>query len=220
MTLTEELYESTKDIWNGYHEHPFVNGIGDGSLPIEKFRFYMLQDYLYLYDYAKVFALGVVKAKEPSMIRRFSTFVEDTLGGEMDIHSGYMERLGITEEDVARATKSLANASYTSYMLNVGFRGDELDILVAILSCAWSYAEIGDRLQKKYPESVDHPFYGEWVKGYTSREYNDMNDELLYLVNILGEGIGKKRREELKEIFVNCSRYEAMFWDMAWNMEM
>lgn len=220
MTLTEELYESTKDIWNGYHEHPFVNGIGDGSLPIEKFRFYMLQDYLYLYDYAKVFALGVVKAKEPSMIRRFSAFVEDTLGGEMDIHAGYMERLGITEEDVARATKSLANASYTSYMLNVGFRGDELDILVAILSCAWSYAEIGDRLKKKYPESVDHQFYGEWVKGYTSREYNDMNDELLYLVNILGESAGKKRREELKEIFINCSRYEAMFWDMAWNMEM
>ena len=87
MTLTEELYESAKDIWAGYHEHPFVNGIGDGSLPIEKFRFYMLQDYLYLYDYAKVFALGVVKAKEPSMIRRFSAFVEDTLGGEMDIHS-------------------------------------------------------------------------------------------------------------------------------------
>ena len=180
----------------------------------------MLQDYLYLYDYAKVFALGVVKAKEPSMIRRFSAFVEDTLGGEMDIHSGYMERLGITEEDVARATKSLANASYTSYMLNVGFRGDELDILVAILSCAWSYAEIGDRLKKKYQESVNHPFYGEWVKGYTSREYNDMNDELLYLVNILGESAGKKRREELKEIFINCSRYEAMFWDMAWNMEM
>lgn len=220
MTLTEELYESAKDIWAGYHEHPFVNGIGDGSLPIEKFKFYMLQDYLYLYDYAKVFALGVVKASEPSMIRRFSAFVEDTLGGEMDIHSGYMERLGITDEDVARATKSLANASYTSYMLNVAFQGDELDILVAILSCAWSYAEIGAKLKEKYPESVNHPFYGEWVQGYTSAEYNDMNDELLYLVNILGENIGKKRREALKEIFVNCSRYEAMFWDMAWNMEM
>ena len=73
------------------------------------------------------------------MIRRFSYFVEDTLGGEMDIHSGYMERLGITDEEVARASKSLANASYTSYMLEVGFRGNELDILVAILSCCLLY---------------------------------------------------------------------------------
>ena len=220
MALTDELYESVKDIWKGYHEHPFVNGIGDGSLPIEKFRFYMLQDYLYLYEYAKVFALGLVKATEPSMIRRFSYFVEDTLGGEMDIHSGYMERLGITEEEVARATKSLVNASYTSYMLEVGFRGNELDILVAILSCAWSYAEIGRRLAEKYPDAANHPFYGEWVKGYTSKEYNDMNDEILYLVNTLGEGISRKRTAELKEVFINCSRYEGMFWDMAWNMEM
>lgn len=105
--LTDELYESVKDIWKGYHEHPFVNGIGDGSLPIEKFRFYMLQDYLYLYDYAKVFALGVVKSTEPSMIRRFSYFVEDTLGGEMDIHSGYMERLGITDEEVPGRQRAL-----------------------------------------------------------------------------------------------------------------
>lgn len=220
MTLTDELYESVKDIWSGYHEHPFVKGIGDGSLPIEKFRFYMLQDYLYLYDYAKVFALGVVKSTEPSMIRRFSYFVEDTLGGEMDIHSGYMERLGITDEEVARASKSLANASYTSYMLEVGFRGNELDILVAILSCAWSYAEIGRKMAEKHPEAVNHPFYGEWVRCYTSKEYNDMNDEILYLVNTLGDGISRRRVEELKEVFVNCSRYEGMFWDMAWNMEM
>ena len=167
-----------------------------------------------------MFALGVVKAKEPSMNRRFSWFVEDTLGGEMDIHSGYMERLGITDEDIARASMSLANASYTSYMLNVGFKGDVLDILVAILSCAWSYAEIGREVAAAYPESVQHPFYGEWVKGYTSKEYNEMNDEILYLVNTLGEKISRARVAELKEVFVNCSRYEAMFWDMAWNMEM
>ena len=148
MALTDELYESVKDIWSEYHRHPFVEGIGDGSLPIEKFRFYMLQDYLYLYDYAKVFALGVVKSTEPSMIRRFSYFVEDTLGGEMDIHSGYMERLGITEEEVARVSKSLANVSYTSYMLEVGFRGDALDILVAILSWPGAMRRLGGSWRK------------------------------------------------------------------------
>lgn len=75
-------------------------------------------------------------------------------------------------------------------------------------------------MAEKYPDAVNHPFYGEWVKGYTSKEYNDMNNEILYLVNTLGDGIGRKRAEELKEVFINCSRYEGMFWDMAWNMEM
>lgn len=220
MTLTKELYESVKDIWEGYYCHPFVEGLTDGTLPVEKFKFYMIQDYLYLYDYAKVFALGMIKSQETSMIRRFCQFAEDTLGGEMEIHIQYMERLGISEEDIGRARKSIANSSYTSYMLDVGFRGDVLDVLIAILSCAWSYAEIGQKVLEKNPEADAHPFYGEWVKGYASESYREMVDEILYLVDLLGENISRKRVEELKEIFVNCSRYEAMFWDMSWNMEM
>ena len=72
MKLTEILYEDVKDIWDGYLKHPFVSGIGDGSLSIERFRFYMLQDYLYLYDYARVYALGIVKSREPEMMQFFS----------------------------------------------------------------------------------------------------------------------------------------------------
>ncbi len=219
MKLTEVLYDSVKEIWETYHSHPFVTGIGDGTLPIEKFRFYMLQDYLYLYDYARVFAMGIVKAKETSMIRKFADCVNETLGGEMDIHQDYMERLGITEEEVGRVEKSLANTSYTSYMLDVAARGDELDILVAILSCAWSYAQIGNALYRQNPDAVNHPFYGEWVTGYISEEYQTMNNELLYLVDLFGESISVKRVKELVNIFVNCSRYEKMFWDMAWHME-
>ena len=83
-----------------------------------------------------------------------------------------------------------------------------------------AYGEALVELAEKYPDAANHPFYGEWVKGYTSKEYNDMNDEILYLVNTLGEGISRKRTAELKEVFINCSRYEGMFWDMAWNMEM
>ena len=81
MKLTEILYEDVKEIWDGYLKHPFVSGIGDGSLSLERFRFYMLQDYLYLYDYARVYALGIVKSREPEMMQFFSQLVNDTLNG-------------------------------------------------------------------------------------------------------------------------------------------
>ena len=58
MTMTERLLEATKEIWAGYNEKPFVKGIADGSLDHDKFKYYMIQDYLYLIDYTKVFALG------------------------------------------------------------------------------------------------------------------------------------------------------------------
>ena len=111
MKLSNVLYESVKEIWQSYLQHPFVKGLGDGTLPEDAFRFYMLQDYLYLLEYSKVFALGVVKSKEEKLMRRFAKMVHNTLDGEMNIHKTYMKRLGISEQEIQNAKQSLANRS-------------------------------------------------------------------------------------------------------------
>ena len=77
---TERLLAASRTIWEGYLAHPFVQGIADGSLAVDKFRFYLLQDYLYLFDYAKVFAQGVVKSREPEVMRTFAAYVESIDG--------------------------------------------------------------------------------------------------------------------------------------------
>ena len=217
MKLTEELYESVKEIWREYHSHPFIQEIREGILPIEKFRYYMVQDYLYLYEYAKVFALGIVKSDCHEWMRMFSGMVESTLNGEMDIHKSYMKRLGITEEETANTTAALDNVSYTSYMLKEAHQGGVLEILVAILSCAWSYQVIGQELAR-VPGMTEHEFFGEWVRGYASKDYEAMNQNLLDMVDRLGEGIDRERKEKLITIFVRCSLYEEKFWDMAYEM--
>lgn len=219
MKLTQQLYESVKDIWEGYDKHPFVKGIGEGTLEIDRFRFYMIQDYLYLLDYAKVFALGVVKSKEEALMRKFANMVHSTLDSEMKIHKTYMERLGITKEEIKNANYSLANKSYTNYMIAVGSHGGVLELLVSILACSWSYKMIGDTLSK-IEGAVQHPFYGEWIRGYSSAEYAADNEEILELVDRLGKDSTEEEIENLKTIFINCSRYEAMFWDMAYQKEM
>ena len=218
MKLTDELYESVKDIWEGYHSHPFIQEMRAGTLPIEKFRYYMIQDYIYLYEYAKVFALGVVKSKDHDMMRMFSGMVESTLNDEMDTHKSYMKRLGITEEEVAQTHVALSNVSYTNYMMTEAYQGGILEILVTILSCAWSYQLIGEEMAKE-PRMTEHKLFGEWVRSYSSEEYRKMNDNLLLLVNQLGEGISQKEKDNLIDIFTRCSLYEGMFWDMAYRME-
>lgn len=104
------------------------------------------QDYLYLFDYARVFAYGVVKARDPGLMRTFSANVDAILGGEMKVHRAYMARLGITEEQVFSVQPALSNLSYTHYMLSCAAAGGPAEIIAAILSCSWSYAEIGTRL--------------------------------------------------------------------------
>ncbi len=219
MKLSQRLYESTKEIWKSYHEHPFVKGIGDGTLDIDKFRFFMIQDYIYLLDYAKVFALGVVKARDEELMRKFASLVNGVLNSEMHVHKTYMERLGITKEEVKNAKPSIVNTSYTKYMLQVGHDMGVLELLVSILSCSWSYKEIGDKLAEN-PDSLNHEFYGEWVKGYSSESYASDNNEIIELVDKLGENCTEEQFEVLRDIFVNCSRYEYMFWDMSYKKEM
>ena len=178
----------------------------------------MLQDYLYLFDYARVFALGVVKARDPELMRVFAANVDAILGGEMKIHRAYMKRLDITEEQVFAVKPALANLSYTNYMLSVAQTGGPMEIVASILACSWSYAEIGQALAA-IPGAAEHPFYGEWIRGYASEEYAATNQALIELMDTLAADAGEEQMAYLTDVFVNCSRYELGFWDMAWDVQ-
>ena len=211
------LQKAAAPIWEACLKHPFVTGIGDGTLAVEKFQHFMLQDYLYLFDYARVFALGVVKARDPELMRTFAANVDAILGGEMKIHRAYMKRLGISEEQVFAVKPALDNLSYTNYMLSIASSGTPMEIVAAILACSWSYAEIGQTLAA-VPGAAEHPFYGEWIQGYASEDYAATNQALIELMDSLAANATEDQIAYLTEIFVNCSRYELGFWDMSWGM--
>lgn len=219
-SITGRMLAASADIWEGYLRHPFVVGLADGSLDVEKFKFYLLQDYVYLFDYAKVFAQGVIKSREPEVMRAFASYVGSILNGEMDIHKGYMARLGISEPEAAHVKPSLKNQSYTAYMRAVAAEEGPAEILAAVLSCAISYEHIAKWMVRTYPGAAQHPFYGEWVQGYAGEDYAAANVALTELMEHLAEDLSEKQKERLVEIFVACSRFEGLFWDMAWNMEM
>ena len=216
-SVSYRLHDAAAPIWEACLKHPFVTGIGDGTLDVEKFQHFMLQDYLYLFDYARVFALGVVKARDPELMRAFAANVDAILGGEMKIHRAYMKRLGITEEQVFAVKPALDNLSYTNYMLSVASAGGPMEIVAAILACSWSYAEIGQALAA-IPGAAEHPFYGEWIRGYASEEYAATNQALIELMDELAASATEEQLAYLTDVFVNCSRYELGFWDMAWEL--
>lgn len=216
--VSTHLHDAAAPVWEACLRHPFVTGIGDGTLDMEKFRYFMLQDYLYLFDYARVFALGVVKARDPELMRVFAANVDAILGGEMKIHRAYMKRLDITEEQVFAVKPALANLSYTNYMLSVAQTGGPMEIVASILACSWSYAEIGQALAA-IPGAAEHPFYGEWIRGYASEEYTATNQALIELMDTLAADAGEEQLAYLTDVFVNCSRYELGFWDMAWDVQ-
>ena len=220
MLFTDVLYENVKDLWEDFSKHPFVDGIGSGKLEQKKFKFYLMQDHKYLLDYAKVFSLGVAKSNDREIMAKFASLAEGILNTEMDIHRTYMKKLGITEEEINSTPASLANISYTHYMLAVAYGGNVADISVSLLSCLWSYEVIAKNLYNRYGLSQNNDFYAEWISGYMSESYHELTIWLLGVIDAATKNSTEEEKKKLIEIFVNTTRYEGLFWDMAYAEEM
>lgn len=216
MKFTERLFESVSEIWEKTHEHPFVVGMGNGDLPVESFIRYMKQDYVYLIDYSKLFALGTVKARDVETMAAFAKLLHEILHGEMELHRGYAARFGITEGQLEETKPTPMNLAYTRYMLNVAQNGSLEELISALLPCMWSYWEIGKMIAEKYPGSSEHPLYGEWVKMYSSDEFGSLALWLMDMLNEFAEGKPERELAVLEEHFLTTSRFEYLFWDMVY----
>src|SRR5216684_4642351 len=94
-SFTHAIRAKAQPIWDCELKHPFVRGLGDGTLPIERFRFYLAQDYVFLIEYCRVFALAAAKARDLQTIGVFAHLLDETLNTEMQLHRDYCRRLGI-----------------------------------------------------------------------------------------------------------------------------
>ncbi|WP_413380091.1 thiaminase II [Alkalihalobacillus sp. 1P02AB] len=219
MKLSERLYEKAKPIWEQSHSHPFVQGIGNGTLDIEKFKFFMCQDYIYLIDYARLFALGSLKANNLETMQTFAKMLHVTLDEEMSLHRAYAKRLGISRAELEATKPAPTTLAYSSYMLNIAQRGSLKELLAAVMPCAWSYYEIGKALSE-IPGAMEHEWYGEWVTMYQSPEFGEVAKWQVDLLDQLTESSSEEELLELEEIFLTTSRFEYMFWDMSYQQAM
>ncbi|ADF37747.1 MULTISPECIES: thiaminase II [Priestia] len=218
MKFSERLYEKLQPIWRQNHNHPFVQGMGDGTLEKEKFRFYMIQDYLYLIDYAKLFAIGAMKATDLQTMGKFAALLDSTLNEEMSLHREYAKKFEISEKELEKAQPSPTTLAYTHYMLHVGQSGTLAELVAALLPCMWSYWEIGKELSEK--PGANNEFYREWIEMYSSEEFGELATWCINLFDSLTEDKSEAELEKLEEIFLNTTRFEYMFWDMAYNEAM
>ncbi|NHN31805.1 thiaminase II [Paenibacillus agricola] len=219
MGFSAHLYEKLQPIWRKNITHPFVQELGHGTLDVEKFRFYMIQDYLYLIDYAKLFALGAIKADSVETMGKFAALLDSTMNEEMALHRAYAARFGISLEELEQAERSPITLAYTHYMLHAAQNGSLADLVAALLPCMWSYWEIGKELSQ-IPGASEHAYYGEWVRMYSSEEFGDLARWCLDLFDQLAEGKQQAELDKLETIFLNTTRYETMFWEMAYRKEL
>jgi len=220
MSFSKNLKSASGKIWEDGYNHPFVQGLGSGSLEKEKFKFYLLQDYLYLLQYAKVFATAVLKSDTEELMTGFSTSQYFILANEMDIHRKYMADFGITAAEVENVKSSLFNRAYTANMLSYGLTGGLAEVLAAVFPCAWTYHDYTLRLKEKYADKLDGNFYKFWVESYASEEFRGSYEWFFDALDNLVANMSKTQRDNIEEIFVSSVEFEYLFWDMAYKQQM
>lgn len=218
MNLYNAMLDSTKNLYEEIYKHPFVQGIGNCSIPKEKFIYYMIQDYSYLIDYLKVFSIGAAKAPHRNEMQFILNLVSNAINDEMDMHLDYLHKLGVNDNEVLTAKQSLTNISYTSFMLKTAYESDFTSILAAILPCESTYCMIGKRLLKDYPDSANHPLYGEWITTYSNPAMESTLMQITTILNQLTKNYAEDNLQKLIEIFEISTRYEKEFWEMSWNL--
>lgn len=216
--FSQVLRRRAAPLWRACLEHPFVRGIGRGTLPLEKFRYYMGQDYLFLIDYSRVLSLAAAKAPALEEMGRFAGLAHSTLTVEMQLHQGFARQVGISPEELEQTQASPATLAYTRHLLSVAYSGSLGQIAAAVLPCQWSYCEIGRRLAKE-GEPRGQPLYAQWIRAYSSAEFAALADWLRGLVDRLGDVAREEERRQMEQAFLASSRYEHLFWEAAWRMQ-
>ncbi|WP_159881015.1 thiaminase II [Paenibacillus puerhi] len=215
-TFSDQLRAAVEESWEASFKHPFVQGIGNGTLPLDCFRHYVLNDAYYLSQFARVQALGAAKAQDLHTVNRMAVHAQSTYGAELSLHEKFSELLGITAEEREAFEPAPTAYAYTSHMLRAAYSGSLGDIIAAILPCYWLYYEIGERLKDCTPEE---PIYREWIAAYGGDWFRELVEEQISRINELAEQASEADRARMLQHFVRSSRYEYMFWEMAYTKE-
>ncbi|WP_444903122.1 thiaminase II [Microbulbifer sp. CnH-101-E] len=213
----QDLIAGCQKEWDLFVHHPFVNQLGDGSLDKTCFQHYLQQDYLYLIQYARAFALAVFKCENPVQMRATISSLSNLIEHEFSLHMDYCLEWGLQESDVMDIPEGFATVAYTRYLIDVGLQGDLADLYGALVPCALGYAHIGQFLSQRSTNTTKSDPYTKWIELYSGPECQKAAKLTTDFFNELIAEIPNEshRAKQLQKHFTTATRMEIAFWQQG-----
>jgi thiaminase (transcriptional activator TenA) len=215
-SLTTELWHGITGVYQAILEHPFVTGLTDGTLPADAFAYYVIQDALYLRDYAKSLAVVAAKAPDNAGTEMFARHAAEIITVERTLHDSLMADLGLDPAAADAAEPAPTTLAYTSYLLATTLAGSYAEGVGVVLPCYWIYYEVGKELLRRGSASAQ---YQKWIDTYADDQYGDVVRSVLDVADGLGPALGPAERTRVHRHFRTTSQYEWMFWDAGYRRE-
>ncbi|STZ76022.1 thiaminase II [Bergeriella denitrificans] len=217
MSLTQTLIEQAEPHWAEYVQHPFVEQLAAGTLPETSFRHYLKQDYLYLFQYTRMFALAMYKSENFAQMETARGMAEAVLS-EIDLHIAYCREWGISEAELFATEESAACIAYTRYVLDCGISGTLAELYAAVAPCMLGYAEIGKRIGAQPP--VPGNPYQAWIDTYAAEDFQQVAVDFSAFFDSLCQDLTPAQQAKIAHIFTTATRMEVAFWDMGLHCRM
>lgn len=212
LSFSEQLRQEVSPIWATIFRHPFLQEIKEGRLPLEKFRYYVVQDYHYLEGFARAVAVALGKARDTKTLELLSKRVLTPI--ERPLHRRMLELLEVTPDEAESILPAPTNLAYVNHLLATAFACGLGPTAAALLPCPWTYHQLGDVLGE-----VDHPVYGEWASFYQQGALEESVRAWRFFLDDAAAEAGPPELGVMRRAFLISSRYELMFWDMAYRQE-
>ena len=166
----DHLRNACESIWQAQKTHPFVVELADGTLDREAFEHWVKQDYRYLQDYARLWALAGTKAREEMRMTALLDVAHTILETEMDLHRSFAADYGISQEELEATAKAPTCVAYTNFLLRTAYEGSIAEIAAALYPCMQGYLDIADHMAELADETHE---YTPFIDTYTSDEFRE-----------------------------------------------
>lgn len=213
MNWSAQAWQAALPAYNKILELPFLRELMNGSLPQDKFRFYIQQDALYLNAFGKALAGIAARLDHPEHRGAFATFAGETMAVERDLHQSFFDLLGRPEDLEASPTCLL----YTSYMLRQLTEAPVEVALASVLPCFWIYKEVGDYILANQTKAANS--YQSWIDTYGGEAFGQVVRQAIGICDELADDCSDKQRAAMTRSYVLCTKMEWMFWDSAYKLE-
>lgn len=219
---SDEAWEAALPTYEKILRHPFVGALADGTLPAERFRFYIRQDALYLDGYARRLAHVASRLTRKEHTEAFLHFALDGIAVERALHAQFLAGDAPTRDEISPAC-----LLYTSVLDAQATAPVEVEA-AALLPCFVVYQRVGEEIlaRAKAAEGKgrsDSPLlenpYRAWIETYADPAFAASADLAARICDDLAAAAGEETRRQMTELFVRCTRMEWLFWESAWNLE-
>ncbi|MFC4097209.1 thiaminase II [Euzebyella saccharophila] len=213
MNWSSGAWSRIEGIYARIESMSFIKELMAGTLPLEKFQYYMVQDAFYLDQFGRALAIIGARVENVEDSLAYIRFAEGAIVVEKALHESYFESFQLKDKGQIEPT-----CHHYGHFLKSTAALDGIEVaMAAVLPCFWIYKKVGDYIYQNQ-QSGNNP-YQKWIDTYAGEEFGELTQRAIDITDNIARQSTEKQQQAMTEAFITASRLEYEFWNSAYSLK-